>query len=88
MSGFYAWKTTSDYIFDFYALHERLNKYDELSGEVSKNEINVWRNMFRHPLAVPLYVEPHKERKNKSNSSMDISNNNGRLNSSDGLINQ
>ena len=46
-----------DFIFDFYSLHERLSKYDQIEGAISLNEVNKWRNMFKHPLVLPIFIE-------------------------------
>ena len=57
VSAFYAWRTSSDFIFDFYSLHERLSKYEQIEGAISLNEVNKWRNMFKHPLVLPIFIE-------------------------------
>lgn len=53
----YSYSAHSNYIFDFYSFHEKLALYDHLDHEVSENEINVWRNKYRHPLVIPIFID-------------------------------
>jgi hypothetical protein len=45
------------YIFDIYSLHNSLRVYDNNSNGISINEINKWRNKFKHPLVLPIHLE-------------------------------
>ena len=56
-SLFYIYNHTSDYAFDIFKLHNELKKYDRKEGAISENILNEWRNLFRHPLTVPIFID-------------------------------
>lgn len=60
LSVIYMIKFHSDYLLDVYSLHEQLAQYEEGKGQVDTNTLNEWRNKFRHPLCIPIFVEKEK----------------------------
>ena len=60
LSIIYFYYQYTDYIFDVYKFHEQLINYDKLKGEIGINEINNWRNKFRHPLVIPVFTKEEK----------------------------
>ena len=60
LSIVYFYYQYTDYIFDVYKFHEQLINYDKLEGEIGINEINNWRNKFRHPLVIPVFTKEEK----------------------------
>ena len=67
LSVIVTWKSRSEFIFDIYALHEKLSAYDLLSGKLSENEVNIWRNKYRHPCVIPIYTDNNSEHNISSN---------------------
>jgi hypothetical protein len=54
------------YIFDIYSLHNSLKAYDNNTNGISLNEINKWRNKFKHPLVLPIHLEGEEYLKSSS----------------------
>lgn len=57
ISLIYAVSTSENYILDIYALHDSLKVYDNVDTGISQNELNKWRNKFKHPLVLPIHLE-------------------------------
>jgi len=57
ISIIYAFYTSDNYILDIYALHDSLKVYDNVDAGISQNELNKWRNKFKHPLVLPIHLE-------------------------------
>lgn len=57
ISLFYSVYSSSRYILDIYSLHDSLKVYDSNVDGVSQNEINKWRNKFKHPMVLPIHLE-------------------------------
>jgi hypothetical protein len=77
LSVLVTWKNQSEFIFDIYALHEKLSAYDLISGTLSENEVNVWRNKYRHPCVIPIYTDDnncseHNGSSNQMNTSVNL----------------
>lgn len=76
----FIWRNTSDYAFDIYKLHNDLEIYDK-NGTLESNALNEWRNLFRHPLTVPIAIgRPSKgdllvEDENKDNMNISMNKN-------------
>jgi hypothetical protein len=61
ISTIYIYKFNSQYIFDVYALHENLKVYEHEGDRIDFQEVNKWRNEFRHPLVIPISVDEENE---------------------------
>lgn len=59
ISLIFAIYTSAKYILDIYALHDALKVYDQINPgeEISGNELNKWRNKFKHPLVLPVHLD-------------------------------
>ena len=38
-------------------MHDSLKVYDNVENGISANELNKWRNKFKHPLVLPIHLE-------------------------------
>ncbi len=57
ISMIYAFYNSDNYILDIYALHDSLKVYDNVETGILPNELNKWRNKFKHPLVLPIHLE-------------------------------
>lgn len=57
LSIIYAFRFNSEYLIDIYALHSSLSQYEREKEKIGVNEINKWRNRFKHPLVIPIWVD-------------------------------
>lgn len=57
VSVIYAFCSSENYILDIYALHDSLKVYDNIDTGISQNELNKWRNKFKHPLVLPIHLD-------------------------------
>ncbi len=57
ISVIYAIYSSENYILDIYALHDSLKVYDNIQTGISQNELNKWRNKFKHPLVLPIHLD-------------------------------
>jgi len=57
ISLIYALSNLDTYILNIYALHDSLKVYDNYNYGISQNELNKWRNKFKHPLVLPIHLD-------------------------------
>lgn len=50
----------SSYLIDIYSLHQQLKHYEHPQEVMTINELNKWRNKFKHPLVIPVFVDQEK----------------------------
>ena len=53
----YSVYSSSKYILDIYSLHDALKVYDNNSEGISINELNKWRNKYKHPMVLPIHLD-------------------------------
>ena len=47
----------NEYLVDIYTLNKELSNYEQHNSAISHNEINKWRNKYRHPIVIPVFTE-------------------------------
>ena len=67
------------YVFDVYALYDKIKNYEHFSDRISVNEISKWRysinyirNKYKHPLVLPNFVELKEEYKTEQDKKFDV----------------
>lgn len=48
---------SSKYLLDIYALHSRVKEYELDEQRIPLEEFNKWRNQFKHPLVLPVFID-------------------------------
>lgn len=56
-STIYVFCNLHTYVLDIYSLNNSLRVYDNNTMGISLNEINKWRNKFKHPLVLPIHID-------------------------------
>ena len=66
-------------IFDIFSVNNQINKFENIEESIPPNEVNKWRNKFKHPLVLPsinLIPSERPENNEVAESAIDLKLNN------------